>query len=141
MTRPAAAPDRSGTTRNDPEQPKRLQRRRTKGWRKPEGAVYVGRPGRWANPFRVGAPCEEPLFRNAIINGAPLARRGVVEDRAHAVELFTFWLMAKVPYTSADVRRELAGRDLMCWCPIPADGEPDRCHAAVLLAIANGRTP
>ena len=28
--------------------------------------------------------------------------------------------------------RELAGRDLMCWCP---EGQP--CHADVLLAIAN----
>lgn len=25
-------------------QPKRIQRRRTKGWRMPPGAVYVGRP-------------------------------------------------------------------------------------------------
>jgi hypothetical protein len=29
----------------------RIQRRRTKGWRMPEGAVYVGRPTRWGNPF------------------------------------------------------------------------------------------
>ncbi len=31
--------------------PERIQRRRTKGWRMPEGAVYVGRPSRWGNPF------------------------------------------------------------------------------------------
>jgi len=30
----------------------RIQRRRTKGWRMPEGAVYVGRPSRWGNPYR-----------------------------------------------------------------------------------------
>jgi hypothetical protein len=30
----------------------RIQRRRTKGWRMPPGAVYVGRPTRWGNPFR-----------------------------------------------------------------------------------------
>jgi hypothetical protein len=33
--------------------PKRIQRRRTKGWRMPEGAIYVGRPTRWGNPYRV----------------------------------------------------------------------------------------
>jgi hypothetical protein len=29
----------------------RIQRKRTKGWRMPEGAVYVGRPTKWGNPF------------------------------------------------------------------------------------------
>jgi Domain of unknown function (DUF4326) len=35
-----------------------------------------------------------------------------------------------------DVRRELRGRDLACWCPRPAAGEADVCHAAVLLEVA-----
>ena len=29
----------------------RIQRRRTKGWRMPEGAVYVGRGSKWGNPY------------------------------------------------------------------------------------------
>lgn len=39
--------------------------------------------------------------------------------------------------TADDARRELAGFDLACWCPLPAGGEPDICHAAVLLELAN----
>lgn len=35
--------------------------------------------------------------------------------------------------TADEVRRELAGKDLACWCP---PGEP--CHADVLLEVANG---
>ena len=31
--------------------PERIQRRRTRGWRMPVRAVYVGRPTRWGNPF------------------------------------------------------------------------------------------
>lgn len=31
--------------------PERIQRQRTKGWRLPDGAIYVGRPTRWGNPF------------------------------------------------------------------------------------------
>lgn len=31
--------------------PERIQRSRKKGWRMPEGAIYVGRPSRWGNPF------------------------------------------------------------------------------------------
>lgn len=29
--------------------PRRIQRKRTKGWRMPPAAVYVGRPGAWGN--------------------------------------------------------------------------------------------
>lgn len=37
--------------------------------------------------------------------------------------------------TDAQIRAELAGRDLACWCPLD---QP--CHADVLLEIANGDT-
>jgi hypothetical protein len=33
---------------------KRIQRKRTKGWKMPEGTVYVGRPTKWGNSFKVG---------------------------------------------------------------------------------------
>ena len=36
--------------------PLRQQRKRTKGWRKPDGAVCVTRPGRWGNPFKSQIP-------------------------------------------------------------------------------------
>lgn len=31
--------------------PERIQLHRTKGWRKPEGAIVVSRPSRWGNPY------------------------------------------------------------------------------------------
>jgi hypothetical protein len=31
--------------------PKRIQRKRTRGWRIPPNTVYVGRPTKWGNPF------------------------------------------------------------------------------------------
>ena len=43
-------PPRSGS-------PRRIQRRRTKGWRMPENTVSVCRPGKWGNPHPVGKPC------------------------------------------------------------------------------------
>jgi len=33
----------------------RVQRKRTKGWRTPEGCRYVGRGTPWGNPFKVGS--------------------------------------------------------------------------------------
>jgi hypothetical protein len=31
----------------------------------------------------------------------------------------------------------LRGKNLACWCPLPAAHEPDNCHAATLLKLAN----
>lgn len=38
----------------------------------------------------------------------------------------------RLGYRAEDVRRELANKDLVCWCPL---SEP--CHADVLLEITN----
>lgn len=101
--------------------PKRIQRKRTRGWRMPEGAIYVGRPTRWGNPYRVGG--------------------GLAQTAADAVKYYKLWLVEGVDYVSEtpnpppdirEIRRELAGKDLACWCKL---GEP--CHADVLLKIAN----
>lgn len=98
--------------------PERIQRRRVRGWSKPEGSVYVGRPTRWGNPFRPGAPV-------SIEYGG-----GEVIDATDAVALFAVHLRRR-PELAAAARMELAGRDLLCWCPV---GEP--CHADVLLEAA-----
>jgi Domain of unknown function (DUF4326) len=42
-------------------------------------------------------------------------------------------IAGSLPFTIDDVRRELKGKDLVCWC-IP--GAP--CHGDVLLVVANG---
>jgi Domain of unknown function (DUF4326) len=89
--------------------PKRVQQRRAKGWRKPDGAISVARPHKWGNPFKVG----EHGIRTA-------------ED---AVRLYRQALPGMPIYSRV---AELAGHDLMCFCPL------DRpCHADVLLEIAN----
>ena len=36
--------------------PQRVQRKRTAGWRMPEGAVYVGRGSKWGSPFKYRTP-------------------------------------------------------------------------------------
>jgi len=38
-------------------EPRRIQRKRTKGWRMPPNTVYVGRPTVWGNPFGHLARC------------------------------------------------------------------------------------
>lgn len=106
--------------------PERIQLSRARGWRKPADAIVVARPSRWGNPFRVGWP-------HRLNGGRP------IEDRTCAVELYTMHtdLMGSYELDVDEVRQVLGGHDLACWCPLPAPGEPDVCHAAVLLEIAN----
>ena len=84
----------------------RIQLRRTKGWRKPAGAVVVDRPSKWGNPYRV-------------------SEKVTAEE---AVRLFRIWAEER----RQQIREQLHGRDLACWCPLD---QP--CHADVLLEIAN----
>jgi uncharacterized protein DUF4326 len=112
--------------------PERIQRRRTRGWRMPEGAVYVGRPSRWGNPYRWSAyPSISHDFEGEPYAISASARRGfAVTDFRSAVQ----YGIGSIDYPSREeIRRELAGRDLVCWCP---KGQP--CHADVLLELANG---
>ncbi|MEM9065089.1 MAG: DUF4326 domain-containing protein [Planctomycetota bacterium] len=92
--------------------PRRIRRQRTKGWRKPDGAVFVGRPSRFGNPFRLSSSCSPD----------------------QAVERFRAWLTEDPDglEVARAAKSELRGRDLMCWCRLDKP-----CHADVLIAIAN----
>lgn len=111
----------------------------------PEGAISVGRPTRWGNPWAV-------RWKN---------RQGVIVDdygsgqlttdllKAHelVVDRFRIWLdtghaEVSMPYALADLRHrralildnlaDLRGHDLACWCP------PEfACHGTILLELAN----
>lgn len=110
--------------------PRRVQRtRRLAEPGMPEGAKYVGRGARcrYGNPYtvdmyRVDFPDadEHELRRMAVSDFAGmLAGRWEHPDGA--------------AYPSvAEIRRELAGRDLACWCP-----ETYPCHGDVLVSVAN----
>jgi Domain of unknown function (DUF4326) len=108
--------------------PIRIQRSRAKGWKMPEGAVYVGRgPGcKFGNPFRIGLA--GPMWREAKDHAGAV---GFFEDMLADPEL-----RFAVGYPSdADIREELRGKDLVCFCPLDCP-----CHAETLLRIANEAT-
>lgn len=135
--------------------PIRIQRKRTAGWRMPEGAVYVGRGSKWGNPFVVGAPCG--VFDGN--DGRCLGIRDQVEilipalTLQQAIEFYRqavegvigpemyptghdwrdrFMMKSRGQWPNVAARRELRGNDLACWCALD---QP--CHADVLLEIAN----
>jgi hypothetical protein len=148
----------------------RVQLKRAKGWRMPEGAIHVGRPTKWGNPFIL----RDPMMGLVQVPGIGGGREWDYEGRisgpdsrhdfyfsdgrivhcwnrwataAEVVELFRLTLTEPTPsmlmsypsrggrfakVTVDDIRRELAGHDLACWCPLD---QP--CHADVLLDLAN----
>ena len=132
--------------------PQRIQRKRTKGWKSPANTIYVGRPTKWGNPFRVvqmsdgewsvktdGSEwCTEILikFGHAVYP----SKESAIKD---AVAMYGYWL---IPYEHGDnmskfyisisnleeAIQNLKGKNLSCFCPLD---QP--CHADILLKLAN----
>ena len=131
--------------------PRRVQMTRQRPWRHEHpDAVIVARPSKWGNPFRP-VRCDRRLHSDSLdefahphwhilsdveVTSARWATRG--EAMPWAVKLFRLRsseLARVAPYWLEDVRADLAGRDLACWCPLD---QP--CHADVLLDLANQPT-
>jgi hypothetical protein len=117
--------------------PVRVQRKRSKGSRMADGAVYVGRPTFYGNPFDLetfGRPLSLKLFANTA--------RGVWQPQLlknHSDEIVTAayhahlnWLERIGNKPQEDIRAFLRGKNLACWC-----GPEQACHADILLEIAN----
>lgn len=90
--------------------PKRIQLRRTRGWRLPASAIACTRPGPWGNRYKV-TPDRTPQ---------------------EAVTLFRLHL-AEHPELVAAAQARLRGHDLACYCALDAEW----CHVDVWLEIAN----
>ena len=73
----------------------------------PPGAVYIGRPSVWGNPFVIG-------------------KDGSRDD---VIAKYEAWLMTR-PVLLAGLP-QLRGKDLVCWC------SPAGCHGDVLVRLAN----
>lgn len=73
----------------------------------PPGAVYIGRPSIWGNPFVIGKD----------------GTRGEVIAKFEAYLLSSPSLIERLP--------TLAGKVLVCWCA------PASCHGDVLDRMAN----
>lgn len=105
--------------------PKRIQRKRAKGWKMPPNTVYVGRPTKWGNPFEVG---KDGTVRECVELYHILAQGFLcISKPLDHVER-----QRRAHLAMKEAKKELRGKDLACWC------RPDRkCHADVLLEIAN----
>lgn len=74
----------------------------------PRGAIYIGRPSKYGNPF-------------------PLSD---FKSREECLKAYQNWLNTQ-PELIADIKLNLAGKDLVCFC------NPKPCHGDILIKIAN----
>ena len=123
--------------------PERIQLRRTRGYRKPEGTIVVARPSKWGNPFKVGEVVAPEAygyltgpFRPDLLKALAGLTNVKVPNRAQAVEAYGWWIVEQ-PALMLAIPHELAGHDLACWCPLEdSEGHRVPCHADVLLELA-----
>jgi hypothetical protein len=123
--------------------PARIQRKRTAGWRA-GAAVIVDRSSRYGNPWRI-------IDDLLVLAPDGTTERAATPDAARALASHHYkawldgegpdtWLVGRKTFSRTRVLSDLwrlRDRDLACTCPLPAPGQPDHCHAALLLAAAN----
>lgn len=113
---------------------KRVQLSRRLGWRMPENTVKVDRSTKFGNPYRVdvfGLDLSLELFARTVRgiwtpDGIP------VELVPTAYDLHRAFLKKHNHHPLDNVRYELRGMDIACWCKLE-----EKCHGDVLLQIAN----
>lgn len=109
--------------------PKRIQRKRTKGWRLPENTMIVSRPTQWGNPYHIS----------------------MIQSRSKAVMAYRDYMdkiRIEQPEQYRAMLEPLRGKDLACWCALCEKHKNGKsmsehcrncapCHADILLQLAN----
>ena len=116
----------AGQARATAEGPRRVQLRRAKGWRMPANTVKVDRTTLFGNPFSAK---EHGHDRAVALHRAWLTRRSIGKGLSKELLQRRKAVLEALP--------ALRGKNLACWCPLPEHEEPDNCHAALLLELAN----
>ena len=122
--------------------PKRLQRKRTKGFKlttdNPNGYVFVGRPSKWGNPYRI---VELKSVQKFVVTGdGKIITSHKTKEAAVAqcVNCFMDYLDYMQPSDLEELLEPLRGKDLACWCRLyDESGLRVPCHADYLLELAN----
>ena len=111
---------------------KRIQRKRTKGWRMPPNTVYVGRGSKWGNQFYVDPEhimdTHNPPEHIASLFACKTAEEAIKKYKETNVGRWGI----KNDLRIETIRKELKGKNLACWCRLD-----QVCHGDILLELAN----
>jgi Domain of unknown function (DUF4326) len=119
-------------------EPQRIQLERVKGWRMPANSAKVDRSTIFGNPFTMERYEHEEAVE---------LHRAWITGQLTDAEIEARWPLMVSKHLIARRRAvlellpKLRGKNLGCWCPLPKPGNPDVCHAVVLLVLANQEQP
>lgn len=121
---------------------KRITRSRKRGWKMPDNTVYVGRPTKWGNPFKLVDGtifyfCVNRTILNPWIIYDHVKDDYTLEDLLYFYDLWIRGLLTKdigLPDPPVEILTKmlLQNKDLACWCPLD---QP--CHVDVLIKLFN----
>ncbi len=119
---------------------KRIQRKRTQGWKMPENTIYTGRPSKWGNPFKLDPDGAIRYYSANRRICDPWVYWSVSGGFATSdiIALYKAWITGKLkfqgiyrrPLPSVPDIEELRGKDLACWCALDKP-----CHTDVLIKL------
>lgn len=108
--------------------PRRIQRRRVKGWRMPPNTVSVTRPGRYGNKYYPGCGLGFGSFVDGCAVDWPLR---TPEDMVRHFREFIKHMKQYQPEAYEAYIAPLRGKNVACFC-----GLDKPCHGDVLLECA-----
>lgn len=111
--------------------PRRIQLKRTKGWRMPDNTVKVDRSTVWGNPFTI-EDGKEALENDRTDVSDTEALAWCIEVYRDYLKVATGMPNGAGRPLAVQASEVLRGKNLACWCKPGA-----ACHADVLLELAN----
>lgn len=120
--------------------PKRIQRKRTKGWKMPPNTIIITRPGKWGNPLKLVGDCIyiDAGYRRTYSPWV-FYNVGDIDDLIYLYGKLwdgTEFYNKDLQHWADEFKKldlsELKGKNLTCFCKA---GE--QCHGDVLLELAN----
>lgn len=113
--------------------PRRIQRKRSKGWTLPRDTICVTRPGTHGNPFFPGCGRGFGNIADGELVSWPL--RTDEDAVRHFREEMRLMRRDRPAHYEAYIA-PLRGKNLACWCR-----EGKACHGDILLVLANQPMP
>lgn len=98
---------------------KRIQRKRTKGWRKPENCIYAGRGSRWGNPYKIGE-----------YEYSPATKQNISITKENCLTLFKYYAEFKLIFEPDWLEPLRSADSISCWCK-----EDSPCHVDVIIEL------
>ena len=110
--------------------PKRVQRKKTKGFKLPANTKCVNRGTKYGNPFKVVKSIYGFIIESVDGMYNSVHYENLIDANKESIRMFDEYCNAN--FTKEEIQSDLKGKNLACFCSLDIP-----CHANYLLEIAN----